>query len=818
MKRLNLLTCGLTLVLFASCRDSPLGLTVDSALRTVSALPFGVTSIDGPEEPAAVNTPVQITAHFTGGVEDIHTAVIRWGDGASSVATVAEENGAGSATATRSYVLPGVYTVEVEISNQAVESFRHTFEYVVVYNPDGGYVSGNGTIVSPEGACTWGGCVSDEGIARFGASSRYRSGAHVPDGNTRFVFRDGNFTFDSSEYEWLVISGARAQYKGVGTVNRQGNYGFMLTAIDSDRPGGGEHDRVRLKVWDRDNGDEIVYDNQRSTADDAALADGTQLTRGRITIRSTTRNEPPVVVITSPADGRTLSETEAIRLAAAAGDPEDGDISDQVTWNSDIGGPLGTGAELTDVRLGPGEHTITASVSDSEGLEASASVVVSITEVFYTISISPTEATIDQGESQQFAATVYADGVELVENVPDLHWTSDNEAVATIDQGVATGGNAGEAKISVHLANDPEVATEALLVVRSAVLLLETVSTMNSTTCALTGSGAAYCWGMNTYGNIGDGTTTHRSVPTAVSGSHVFTSVAAGYYHTCGLTVEGAAYCWGRTQYGQLGQGTGSDGVIPVPTAVNTSEIFVSISAGENFTCALTAEGAAFCWGRNFQGNLGDGTGTSRSTPTAVIGSHVFTSITTGNWHTCALGADGAAYCWGSQSTSGNLGTGSWSHEAAPAPVSTPERFTSISAGNSATCALRSDGAAYCWGSAVGDGTTTARPVPTAVSGSHVFTSIDVGRTSRCAVRSDGAAYCWGNSNFYGHFGDGTTEPRLEPTAVSGSHVFTSITTGYWHTCAVRADHNVYCWGLNSIGQLGNGTDTTSYTPVAVAN
>jgi surface protein len=453
-----------------ACSDQPLGPDGsrapdqgDRGMMTTSGT--SVSEPAGPADPVPVNTPVQISAGFVGGAGDTHTAQIRWGDGASSVATVTEQAGSGTATATRPYVLPGVYSVEVEISNQDGGSVTATFEYVTVFDPAGGYVSGNGTILSPEGACTWSGCVSAAGTARLGFSSRYRQGAHTPDGSTRFTFRDGNFTFNSTEYEWLVVAGARAQYKGVGTVNRQGDYGFLLTAIDSDRPGGGEADRVRIKVWDRDDGDRVVYDNQRGTGDDAGLNHpGTLLTGGKVTIRSTTRNMEPVVIITAPADGATFGDTQGIRLAATAGDAEDGDLSEQVTWTSSLAGPLGTGAELLDVGLEVGEHTITAQVTDSGGLEGSASVVLEVVEIVYTVSISPTSAIIAEDDTRAFTARVYANGVEMTQDVPTLAWSSSDEAVATVDaEGLATAGSPGVTAISAAIG---DVSGSAVLTVR----------------------------------------------------------------------------------------------------------------------------------------------------------------------------------------------------------------------------------------------------------------------------------------------------------------------------------------------------------------
>lgn len=143
------------------------------------------------------------------------------------------------------------------------------FQYVVVYDPDGGFVTGGGWINSPAGAY-----VADPalvGKANFGFVSKYQKGATVPTGATEFQFKVANLNFKSTAYDWLVVAGARAQYKGVGTINGAGEYGFLLTAIDGQQPGGGGLDKFRIKIWLKATG-AIVYDNQMGAADDGDAA------------------------------------------------------------------------------------------------------------------------------------------------------------------------------------------------------------------------------------------------------------------------------------------------------------------------------------------------------------------------------------------------------------------------------------------------------------------------------------------------------------------------------------------------------------------
>ncbi|MFN5934086.1 MAG: RCC1 domain-containing protein, partial [Roseiflexaceae bacterium] len=209
---------------------------------------------------------------------------------------------------------------------------------------------------------------------------------------------------------------------------------------------------------------------------------------------------------------------------------------------------------------------------------------------------------------------------------------------------------------------------------------------------------------MNRLGQLGDGTTTDSSTPVAVSmpSSVTFTSITAGVIYTCALTSAGAAYCWGNNYYGQIGDGTTTDRTTPVAVSMPAGVTFTSITAGGAHTCALTSAGAAYCWGYNNYGQLGDGTTTNRSTPVAVSmpPGVTFASITAaGGAHTCALTSAGAAYCWG-YNMFGQLGDSTNTHMSTPVTVILPAgvTFASISVGNSHTCALTSAGVAYCWG------------------------------------------------------------------------------------------------------------------------
>jgi len=173
--------------------------------------------------------------------------------------------------------------------------------------------------------------------------------------------------------------------------------------------------------------------------------------------------------------------------------------------------------------------------------------------------------------------------------------------------------------------------------------------------CGLSDTGEAFCWGDNTFGMLGDGTTVSRSVPTQVLGGLSFSSITAGTWHTCGLTAGGEAYCWGINNAGQLGTGSTDDS--PTPQAVIGGHFFSEISAGGEFTCGIAADGTVQCWGRNDWGELGNGSLNSSSVPLPVAGGFSFGSLDAGRTHVCAIAVFGTAFCWG-YNRSGQLGAG----------------------------------------------------------------------------------------------------------------------------------------------------------------
>ena len=300
-----------------------------------------------------------------------------------------------------------------------------------------------------------------------------------------------------------------------------------------------------------------------------------------------------------------------------------------------------------------------------------------------------------------------------------------------------------------------------------------------------------------------------------------FVQLGTSYYSSCGLTRAGGVKCWGNGDWGQLGNGTTDRRLVPTDVLGMSSGI-AQISNGYHHTCAVTTVGGVKCWGLNDNGQLGTGNTTRFYTPAAVTGlSSGVVQVETGYQHTCALLATGAVKCWGYNSY-GQLGDGSTTNSTVPVDVvGLNSGVVQIDLGNEFSCALLETGAVKCWGynsnGQLGDGSATHRYVPRPVSGlSSGVSRITAGIHHACAVLSGGAVKCWGYGG-YGQVGDGGTSDRFAPVAVSGlSSGVAKIVAGAYHTCALMTSGNVKCWGRNDEGELGDGTNTRRYVPTDV--
>ena len=385
--------------------------------------------------------------------------------------------------------------------------------------------------------------------------------------------------------------------------------------------------------------------------------------------------------------------------------------------------------------------------------------------------------------------------------------------------------------------------------------------------CAQLSDGTVRCWGIDDFGELGAGATVGTSTepcsstPVVVEDLSGAVEIAAGYYHSCARLNDGTVKCWGYNGDGELGDGTTSGIRCPetnspasvcrlTPVVVQGLSGALEIAARGWHSCALIGDGTVQCWGLNSSGELGDGTTTNNSTPVVVQGLSGVVEIAAGGdsagSHTCALIGDGTVQCWGDNEY-GELGDGTTTgitcvpvqHTAGTSCRLTPvvvqglSGAVEIAAGAYHSCARLGDGTVQCWGDDVagqlGNGATSFSPTPVVVQGLSGAVEIAAGYYHSCALIGDGTVECWG-ANDAGQLGDGATSEstcytglvnssgpcQLTPVVVKGLSGAVEIRAGYHQSCARLGDGTVRCWGDNLFGELGDGTNTNSPTPVLV--
>lgn len=348
--------------------------------------------------------------------------------------------------------------------------------------------------------------------------------------------------------------------------------------------------------------------------------------------------------------------------------------------------------------------------------------------------------------------------------------------------------------------------------------------------CATTTGDQAYCWGRNHLGQVGDGGASGQwaTSPVFTGLSSANRQPSGGWHHTCVIVSGNDSYCWGWNSDGQIGDGTVTDRFSPTLTT-DFGSVLDQVASGTQHTCALKDTGEAYCWGDNSQGQLGDGTTNDASTPVAVAGAIFFQvpfsntlgmTITAGQRHSCGIDTSGNAWCWG-DNFYGQLGDGTTTDALTPVMVQAGGKtFASITAGDFHTCAVATDGTSWCWGlnnqGELGDGSGSNSSVPVQIAGGISFSMLSGGNDITCGIDLSGQAYCWGY-NFDGQLGDGTFWDAFDPQPVQqGSLVFTHIAAGGRHVCAVANTSDVWCWGANRFGQLGNASQSVAVSPVIV--
>ncbi|WP_083682631.1 RCC1 domain-containing protein [Archangium sp. Cb G35] len=347
-----------------------------------------------------------------------------------------------------------------------------------------------------------------------------------------------------------------------------------------------------------------------------------------------------------------------------------------------------------------------------------------------------------------------------------------------------------------------------------------TLSAGNAHSMNLRSTGIPWAWGNNEFGQLGDGTNTYSATPVQVSGLSGVLTFSAGNnaQHVLALGTDGSVWSWGANWYGQLGDGTATHRSAPMQ--VSDSSDVVAMSAGGNFSLAVLSDGTVRAWGYNADGELGDGTTTHRSTPVPVSALSEVVMASAGDQHALAMRSDGTVWAWG-YNTSGQVGNGTITNRLAPVKVNELSGVVAVSAGGQHSLALSSDGTVWAWGynenGALGDGSTTQRPTPVRVSGLRDVVAISAGYLHSLALHKNGTVSAWG-SNTFNQLGDGSTTPHSPtPVQVRGLSNVVAISAGRNHSLAVREDGTLWAWGSNAAGRLGDGTTIQRATPVQVS-
>jgi alpha-tubulin suppressor-like RCC1 family protein len=339
----------------------------------------------------------------------------------------------------------------------------------------------------------------------------------------------------------------------------------------------------------------------------------------------------------------------------------------------------------------------------------------------------------------------------------------------------------------------------------SAVSIASTAASANDHTCGIQTDGSLWCWGFNTFGALGNGSTGDSAIPVQV-GSATWTAVAAGNSFTCGIQADRSLWCWGHNATGELGDGTTNQHASPT----RISGVWTAIAAGDSYACAINTDTALWCWGDNTAGELGDGTMIERDGGVEIGTGFMMVAASPTGDHTCGI-AGGTVTCWGHDGF-GQLGDGTTNTSLSP--VATGRHAQQVAVGDNHSCAIDS-GTLWCWGSGDHGELAAASTAQTPVQvGSAV--AVATGESQTCIVDATNHLSCTGRNSF------GQLGPAISPGEV---HVATradtrtdwqSITAGGTHTCGSTTSGDAMCWGLNSFGELGDGTQIDRQQPVAV--
>ena len=336
-------------------------------------------------------------------------------------------------------------------------------------------------------------------------------------------------------------------------------------------------------------------------------------------------------------------------------------------------------------------------------------------------------------------------------------------------------------------------------------------------TCALRTDSSLWCWGSNSYGQILLSSTSSRLTPVQLVGI-AWSQVSCGQTHSCALRSDATLSCWGNNGSGQLGATTSS--LSSVQTEV-PGALWQSVATGSYQSCGIMTDGTLWCWGDNTNGQLGIGSTLPATAPTQVAGQG-WSQVSTKYLHTCAVKQDGTLWCWGLNSNL-QIGSSSVSFSVVPSQLA-GTGWTQVTTGLYHSCGMMNDGTVWCWGgnnsgqlgnASIPTLSTAQTSDPVQVTGGP-WKNVSAGQSHTCAVALDGSLWCWGD-NSRGQLGDKTQTLKPTPVSISVSgQTWVTVLAGTSHTCALAASGSLWCWGDNTAGQLGIGSNEARLSPARV--
>jgi uncharacterized protein YjdB len=491
-------------------------------------------------------------------------------------------------------------------------------------------------------------------------------------------------------------------------------------------------------------------------------------------------------------------------LTAVLTDAHSNIVANQVvSWSSDNTAVATVDSHGIVTGASLGMATITAS---SNGMSGTAAVVVVRPPVAAVI-VEPATSSLQVGRNETLITTLKdADGNTLTGRT--VGWSSSDPTSATVDaNGVVTAVQPNTVTITATAEGVSGIASVTITPAGFSVKV-GSLSGGDFHTCGIASNGKGYCWGENVWGELGNGAVGGSQLqPNLVAGGLTWSSIQAASIGTCGLTTDGTAYCWGANNVNQLGDGLSfaQETQRGTPGPVLTSLHFTQLANFNGAPCALDTSATAWCWGWNDNGRLGAGNVAPLS-PIVGLGGNTWRLLAQGQSDNCGVTTAGVALCFGV--IDGQV--------VGASPV-----YTMMTVGHFHACGLDATGSAWCSGAndqgQFGNGTTSNSMHPAAVPAAMgmTFVSIASGVDSVCGLTPGGDIYCWGN-NESGELGNGTMASSTVPVKVTSSLTFTSLARGYFHFCATATNGGVYCWGNNQFGQLGDGTTQTRMVPTRV--